>query len=67
MNLGVLGVALVTGVVLFTLGAVARRHKRFGNRLRFTGMGLGCLLVIGTIVGFGLAAAGGSTACVGRC
>jgi hypothetical protein len=56
---GVLGSTLVAGVVLFVLAAVARRHRRFGNRFRFIGMGMGCLVVIATIWGLGIAAYGG--------
>jgi hypothetical protein len=65
---GVLGSTLVAGVVLFVLAAVARRHRRFGNRFRFIGMGMGCLVVIATIWGLGIAAySGGLGTCLVDC
>ena len=65
---GVLASTLVAGVVLFVLAAVARRHRHFGNRFRFIGMGMGCLVVIATLWGLAIAAYGGGLGtCIVHC
>ena len=47
-----LGIALAVGFGLIVFGAIARRSRRYGNRLRYVAVAIGLATIFATLVAF---------------